>query len=141
MCYGLQDQKPEDFLNIMKGASLFGMPKLLACCEYYVALSTLAGAHGGLTAQCETEQLLARSWARIAKGFCKALQGAVAPTASQTCRSEPCKCECCLAVKIRLSAYANCTCFRPVYTVKAAEGFVPSPKEFWKMAEGDKSTQ
>ncbi|CAL5225856.1 g8639 [Coccomyxa viridis] len=49
----LEDQDFDKFINIMTSAALFGMPKVLACCEYYVAVDTYKEAHMGLATQTE----------------------------------------------------------------------------------------
>ena len=125
----------------MTCAALFGMPKLLACCEYNIALSALAGTQADLRARCENDQVLVGSWTRIAKGFCRALQCATG--ASKRGESEPCSCDCCLRQRgdPLVPCSRSCTCSRLVHTSKAARSFVQSPKEFFRMAEGDSPTK
>ena len=78
LCCGLQDQGYDIFLHTVKCASLFGMPKLLACCEYYIALESLQTSHTLLmtrSTSCLSKELLGCSSIRIAEGFCMAFKG------------------------------------------------------------------
>ena len=133
----VQDQKPEDFLHIMKSASLYGMPQLLACCEYYLALSTLTASHADVRAQCAAEPLLVRSWHRIAEAFCEAWKSSAGSEAPKKSSSQPCSCSWCRYC--RGEQYGghelHCKCTQAFPTVSARESFLPSPKEFMEMAK------
>ncbi len=71
----MQVQKPGSFMNIMESASLFGMPKLLACCEYNILIKPAKTSRRELMARCDSEPLLARSSAHIAEGYRKQVHG------------------------------------------------------------------
>lgn len=135
LCCGLQDQEDDVFLHIMKCATLYDMPKLLACCEYYVALSSLRSSHTVLRARCLSEQLLIRSWSHIAVSFCMAFQSLF----YQAPPTQPCSCACCQ--QRRRQGYSDCCCKCAIAATPAAREklskFVASPKEFLKIAAAD----
>lgn len=126
----------EGFLYTMKCATLYGMPKLLACCEYYIALSS-SGLQPttnavALRVRCLSEPLLRRSSSRIAEGFCIAFQG----LAEHASRRQPCKCACCLGRND--PGYTSCNCHIAATPKEKLSGFLPGPKAFLKMAGAEK---
>ena len=123
----MQDQKPDTFLQIMKCAAIFGMPKLLACCEYRIALSCLETSHVALTSLCASDLLLAHSWTRIAKGLGMAIEGL---SGSGTMGLTHCSCQCC-GIQIQKYGRGTCQCTEKVLTVVTVDTvrkLVPSPK-------------
>lgn len=128
----LQDQKTGSFMGIMKCASLYSMPKLLACCEYNVAISAVDTLDSELRERCASEPLLACSWARIAKAFAITIYRVNGPTVTQSCEIQPCTCKCCQHSKS--SDAAGCKCVRYMVTTHVTRKLVPSPREFLKMA-------
>ena len=101
-------------MDTMKSASLYSMPKLLACCEYRVALSAVSTLHSKLRALCAKEPLLAGSWSRIAEAFAITIYRVNGPTILAKCDVEPCKCSCCEHRK----SYdpSGCKCMRSTVT-------------------------
>ena len=76
----MQEQSLENFLHIIKSATLFGMPKLLACCEYYIVLtSMIPSPHRVLRARRLREQQLCCSWGHIAEGLCMTIDNLTDP--------------------------------------------------------------
>ena len=133
----MQDQELEGFMHIMKCATLFVMPKLLACCEYHVALTSLQTPQQGvLVERCWSEQLLAHSWGCIAEGIRRAFnalreEGVRNLTQYKTA---PCTCACCVN---RRNSYGSdkCHCSGPVRdTPPPAQTVLPGPKESLTMA-------
>ena len=99
----MQDQELESFLHIMKCATVFGMPKLLAYCEYHMALVSLQSPQQGvLIKRCWSEQLSARSLGCIAEGICRAFSGLHGEIVQGPQKTVPCTCECC---QIRSNSY------------------------------------
>ena len=124
-CSGMQDQDQDVFFHNMTSATLFQMPKLLACYEYYVALHSVDGSRPGLIVQCASEQQLSRSWPRIAKGICMAFQS----LASQASRFQNGICTICPPTK------RTCECDRGLSTPLEPWEFLPRPMDFFKMAQ------
>ena len=102
----------EGFLHIMTFATLHDMPKLLACCECYIAQSSFQCTAGSQTrsaklrAQCMSEPQLGRSWSHIAEGFCMAFERLY-----MSSRRQPCNCACCQGCKEQ--GGDSCKCFLP----------------------------
>ncbi len=122
----------ESFLHTMKCATLYGMPKLLACCEYYIALSS-SGLQPTpnsalLRARCLSEPLLRRSSSRIAESFGIAFVS----LAEQASRRQPCKCACCQGRND--PGYTSCNCYIAATPKEKLSGFLPSPKALLRMA-------
>ena len=129
----MQDQNADSIMHIMKSATLCGMPKLLACCEYWVVVDALTKApqHVGLRARCLSEQQLCCSWSHIAEGLCLAFHNHYDLACQARFDTMPCSCECC-------QKCVSCKCTNAVKNDKAVPICVPSPKEFLKMAAADK---
>ena len=110
------------------------MPKLLACCEYNVARSTVDTLHSELREMCASEPLLARSWARIAEGFAIAIHQVKGVDIISKCNVEPCNCKCCQ--HRRVYDQGACKCTTNMVSGDTAKKLVPtgSPKEFLAMA-------
>ena len=128
----------DSFLHLMKSATLFGMPKLLACCEYYVVFTSLTTSHQHmLKALCLREQQLSCSWSHIAEGLCTAFHKLIDPACQAHFDTIPCPCECCQKAS-RVTGTVSCKCLRNSLGLgKALRVVVPSPKEFLKMAAAE----
>ena len=122
-------------MDTMKLATLFGMPQLLACCEYYIAIHAIREPHAELTARCAAEKLLNRSWARIAHAFSAALQGFTGNRdLGVHCRdAKPCYCCCCVQHRMAHDG-VDCGCSAPRFSHWTVARLVPSPKIFLEMA-------
>lgn len=131
-------------MHTMKCATLYGMPKLLACCEYYIvlgssSLQTTMVATGTptctvLKARCLSEPMLRRSWSHIAECFCFAFRRLAVQI---SCR-QSCKCVCC-RVGRKDPGWASSNCHLAATTEEELSSFLPSPMELLKMAAADRS--
>ena len=138
----MQDQDMEKCMQAMQSATLYGMPKLLACCEYSVALTALQSPQQGLLIErCRSEQLLARSWVCIAEGIRRAYHSLREETIQRQSEAAPCTCECC---QILHSPYRSCSCSQPygcnVFRPSPSQvrALLPGPREFLAMTMADK---
>ena len=129
LCYDLQDQQPDVFMRRMRDATLFDMPQLLACYEYHIALKSLEASHVELIAECMSEQLLSRSWTRIAEGFSRAFQ------TQASLAAQPRKCECACCQRKRKRWYDKCECKRTFKSLSESRELLPGPMEFLRMAK------
>ena len=119
-------------MDIMKCASLYDLPKLLACCEYNVALSAVDTLHSELRTLCASEPLLFCSLARIFEAFAVTIYRENGPTMKASCDVEPCPCHCCQL--LRGSNAVCCNCTHAYSTKNTTRKLMPGPKEFLEMA-------
>ncbi len=142
----LQDQDFDKFINIMTSAALFGMPKVLACCEYYVAVDTYKEAHMGLATQtelgarCSREELLDCSRGRIGDGLAIAIHGMYGTQRDKYSDVTPCGCECCKRICKTLGK-TSCSCSKKTVSLKTMAQLVPRPMEFLEMAMAERVSQ
>ena len=132
-------------MHTMMCAVLYDMPKLLACCEYYIAVRS-SGLHSNkvvatetfdpsgavLRLCCSSEPMFMRSYTHVAEAFCMAFER----LADQASRKQPCSCACCQSQRDP-KVWQSCSCRIATMPKEGLSSFLPSPKELLKMAAAD----
>ena len=128
LCCNLQDQEVNVILNGIQSATLYRMPKLLACYEYHITQELLSNPQSAVVTQCMNEQLLSRSWAHIAQGLSMAFNNLKVQAASE----EQCNC-------YRCQHYGVCsgTSRSRAMIVSESARWMPGPKDLYKFAAAD----
>ena len=129
----LQVQSFDSFHDLMKSAALFGMPKLLACCEHHVAFTSNIASFEQLRDLCRKEPLLDRSQGRINKGLSGILCRYTSGTSVKSSSLTPCACVCCTQQR-KIYGAASCRCLTKINHPVSMGYLLPSPKGFLKMA-------
>ena len=131
---------------MLECATIYGMPKLLACCEYHLATDPLQRFER-LPASFPSGQVLPGcSLLRVAHGLRAAFHNMAVDRAIPKLPLERCDCQCCLTVRVRSPGIQNnmhqagfpeCNCSKRVSSSSERiylQEYVPGPQEFLEMA-------
>ena len=122
----VQGKSMDEFMHILECAIAYGMPKLLACCECYMAVE-----HQDKFKLLPSTPMLS-SMLRMAEG----LRG-LKQKMSYEDDDELCDCPCCET--IRDNKEWDCKCYRPA--ISYADRYMPCPKDFFDMAQRSQVTK
>ena len=97
----LQDKAPEVFWHMLECATVYGMPKLLACCEHHLATDPLQRFQILPASFPSGQYLPGCSLLRVADGLRAAFHSMALDYAIPKLPAEQCDCQCCLTVRAR----------------------------------------